>query len=953
MYRKTLNLPSTSFPMRAKLPQREPEMLERWCEIDLYGQIRKARSGAPRFILHDGPPYANGHLHMGHALNKILKDIVVKSRNMMGFDAPYVPGWDCHGLPIEHQVDKKLGSKKQELSTAEVRKTCREYASKFVEIQRDEFARLGVLGQWDDPYLTMEYAYEAEIAGALHGFLLAGYVEKGHKPVHWSWAARTALAEAEVEYEPYAAPSIYVRFAFPSPPEWLSTAAGGRSIDVVIWTTTPWTIPANLAIVLHPEFEYQLLALSDDEAIVVAAERAETTLKESRLDSLEVLHTFRGAELVGQVDDPEPPRLTTRHPLIERDSILLPADYVTLEQGTGCVHTAPGHGQEDFVLGERYGLEPYAPVDDRGCFTDAVPEHAGVHVFKANPLIVKALADSGRLLNRVGDTYAVDRYPHCWRTKTPLIFRATPQWFIRMDRNDLRERSLDAVRSAGWIPHWGQARIEGMIENRPDWCISRQRHWGVPITILTCSSCGEAAIDESLFDHIRELFVREGADAWFVHPVDELTPLGFACPSCGGTAFEKETDILDVWFDSGVSHLAVCDTERYGLDWPADLYLEGHDQYRGWFQSSLTASVGLKGSSPYKKVLTHGFVVDADGHKMSKSLGNVITPQQLLSRYGADILRLWTAMIDFREDLRTSEEIMSRTAEAYRKIRNTLRFLLGNLTDFDPEKHAVPFSECRGLDAYILRRTNELATQVIDGYKEYEFSQIYHRVLNFCSVDLSSVYLDVGKDRLYCDHPELPERRATQTVLNYIAETMARLLAPVLSFTAEELWDSLPGERPESIHLALFPTLAELPENDELDEALGRLLRIRDVVNRQLEELRQAGTIGKSLEAEVVFGGAQELLQKDLERGNIVLDDLLIVSKVRFVESLNAGEDLTDYPGLSVHCGSFEAETCDRCWKRVDALVDAPDTPGLCARCHDVVTRLVSDGRVELESPTT
>lgn len=950
MYRKTLNLPSTSFPMRAKLPQREPEMLARWDEMDLYGRIRKARAGAPRYILHDGPPYANGHLHMGHALNKILKDVVVKSRNMLNYDSPYVPGWDCHGLPIEHQVDKLLSSKKKNQGeTGDMRQMCREYAAKFVDIQREEFSRLGVLGKWDDPYLTMEYAYEAEIVGALHGFLLAGYVEKGHKPVHWSWAARTALAEAEVEYAPYEAPSIYVRFAFPDPPEWIKKVAGGRSIDVVIWTTTPWTIPSNLAIVLHPHFEYQLLALNDSEAIVLAAELAESTLKECRIGELEVLHTFRGAELVGEVDDEAPPRPEARHPLVDRASILFPADYVTLEQGTGCVHTAPGHGQEDFELGQHYGLEPYAPVDDRGCFTDAVPEHSGVLVLKANPAIVQQLADAGRLLNRPGDTYMVDRYPHCWRTKTPLIFRATPQWFIRMDRNELRERALDAVRSADWVPHWGQARIEGMIENRPDWCISRQRHWGVPITILNCTSCGQPAIDESLFDHIRGLFEREGADAWFNRPVEELTPKGFACPSCSGTAFDKENDILDVWFDSGVSHLAVCDTPRYGLDWPADLYLEGQDQYRGWFQSSLTASVGLKGSSPYRQVLTHGFVVDADGHKMSKSLGNVITPQELIKKYGADILRLWTVMVDFREDLRISDEIMARNTEAYRKIRNTLRFLLGNLADFDPAVHAVPIGECTGLDAFIVRRTNELATHVVDGYQNYEFSQIYHRVLNFCSVDLSSVYLDVAKDRLYCDHPDSSDRRTTQTVLYHVAETLARLLAPVLSFTAEEVWDSLPGEHAQSVHLDLFQILSELPADESLDAAFERLLRLKDLVNRQLEELRKAGDIGKSLEAEVVIAGDHDVLSQDLERLVIDLEDLLIVSKVSWVDEGDIGEDLADYDGLKVICRPYDAPTCDRCWKRSAELVEDSQMPGLCPRCHDVVSRLVAEDKVELE----
>jgi isoleucyl-tRNA synthetase len=718
----------------------------------------------------------------------------------------------------------------------------------------------------------------------------------------------------------------------------------------VIWTTTPWTIPANLAIVLHPDLEYQLLALSDTEAIIVAAELAESTLKECRLHELEVLHTFRGHELVGDVSDDNPPRPQARHPFLERASILLPADYVTLEQGTGCVHTAPGHGQEDFELGQRYGLEPYAPVDDNGYFTTDVDEFGKTHVFKANPLIVQKLSDVGRLLSQVGDTYTVERYPHCWRTKKPLIFRATPQWFIRMDRHQLRERSLEAVKSADWVPHWGEARIEGMIENRPDWCISRQRHWGVPITILTCQACGEPAIDESLFDHIRKLIAAEGADAWFAHPTEDLMPAGFACASCGGTAFDKETDILDVWFDSGVSHLAVCDTDRYGLDWPVDLYLEGQDQYRGWFQSSLTASVGLKGSSPYKQVLTHGFVVDADGHKMSKSLGNVVTPQKLLMKYGADILRLWTAMVDFREDLRTSEEIMARTAEAYRKIRNTLRFLLGNLADFDPRKHQVPLEKCNGLDGYILRRTKELVEQVLAAYQSYDLSQIYHKVLNFCTIDLSSLYLDVMKDRLYCDHPDDELRRASQTTLYRVAEALAALLAPVLSFTADEVWESLPGQRSQSVHLELFEKLDGVPADAESDAAMSRLLRIREIVNRQIEELRQDGTVGKSLEVAVELRGDKSSLQADLERTGIVIDDLLIVSRVSESENPGGGEEVGDYPGLTIRSVPYEGTTCDRCWRRVEELVADDERPGLCSRCHYVVSQLLNEGRTELEA---
>ena len=947
MYRDSLNLPRTEFPMRARLPQREPELLQRWRELDLYGRIRAERRGGERFILHDGPPYANGSIHMGHVLNKLLKDMVVRSRTMMGMDAPYVPGWDCHGLPIEHQVDLELGEAKRDMTTAEVRRACREYAERFVAVQREEFERLGVLGTWSDPYLTMDHAYEAEIASALHGFLLAGYVTRGFKPVHWSWGARTALAEAEVEYHSYDAPSIYVRFPFLEPAAWLAEAAGGRAVDVVIWTTTPWTVPANLAIALHPAYEYQLLALDDAHALLIAAELVGATRKACRLGELPVLHTFRGRELVGDLDEPVSPRPAARHPLIDRPSVLLPAEYVTLEQGTGCVHTAPGHGQEDFELGRRHGLEPYAPVDDDGRFTSDVPEHAGEHVFDANPRIVQELADAGRLLNRPGDVYRVERYPYCWRTKTPLIFRATPQWFIRMDCNDLRARALEAVGTAAWIPAWGQPRIEGMIDNRPDWCISRQRSWGVPIAVLTCAGCGEVAVDEVLFDHIRELFLAEGADAWFEHPVSDLAPAGYSCRACGSTDLKRETDILDVWFDSGVSHLAVCDTDRYGLDWPADLYLEGQDQYRGWFQSSLMVAVGLKGAAPYRGVLTHGFIVDAEGHKMSKSLGNVIRPSDLLTSYGADILRLWTAMIDFREDMRISDEIMSRTAEAYRKVRNTLRFLLGNLADFDPERDAVPLDRIGGVDAYLLRRGRRLAREVIDAYRAFDLSTVAHRVVSFCTVEMSSLYLDVLKDRLYCDHPDDPARRASQTVLFTLAETLATLIAPVLCFTAEEVWSALPGARSESVHLGLFRDLDAVPENREDDDRFRRLLSLRDLVLGQLEGQRQAGALGKSEQARVDLTGDAVQLNEDLDATGSDLETLCIVSSVELTGDEPQGDALASYPGLGVSTSAWDRPTCSRCWRRFESLVDDPALPDLCPRCHRVVSRLVEEGRFQ------
>lgn len=933
MYRKTLNLPRTDFPMRARLPEREPQMLRHWDEIGLYHLIRQERAGSPRFILHDGPPYANGHLHMGHALNKILKDVIVKSRTMMGFDSPYVPGWDCHGLPIELKVDQELGGKKREMSIPAIRKACRAYATRFVKIQKEEFKRLGVLGEWDDPYLTMDYEYEAEIASALHGFLLAGYVERGLKPVHWCGSCATALAEAEVEYADHKSPSVTVAFALEADARERLGVANGTPASALIWTTTPWTLPANLAIALHPDFDYALVE-ADGALLLVASDLVEGTAQLAGWKSWRVVQTFKGAVLEGT---------HYHHPLTDRTGIFILAPHVTLEQGTGLVHTAPGHGAEDFMIGQQYDLEPYAPLDDGGHFTQDVPQWAGMHVFEANAPIVEELRRLGVL---VAAREIAHSYPHCWRCKNPVIFRATPQWFIRMDRNDLRQRCLEAVSQARWIPRWGKARIEGMLENRPDWCISRQRLWGVPITVLTCSSCDQPAIDESVFDHVRELFRREGTDAWFEHESADLLPPGYACSSCGNSTFKKETDILDVWFDSGVSHLAVCDTDRWKLDWPVDLYVEGQDQYRGWFQSSLVASMGLKGKPPYAEVLTHGFVVDQHGYKMSKSQGNVGDLEELLKQYGADIVRLWTIMVDFKDDMRISEEIMTRNAEAYRKIRNTIRFLLGNLDGFEPDRDAVSLSSIDGIDAYILRRTKELASRIVQAYTEFDLSAVYHRVLNFCTVDLSNLYLDVLKDRLYCEHPDSELRRTSQTAIFKITECLLTLIAPVLSFTADEAWQKLPGNPGASIHLAAFRQLEEVPDDVEADAAWARLLELRDVVYRQLEALRQNEVIGKSLEAAVTLVGDTAALDRDLDTTKADLAELLIVAGSS--NGTGEGDEIPAYPGVSVHTEPFDAPVCDRCWKRFGKLVDDVDLPNLCERCHDVTASLLAEGRAEL-----
>ncbi len=921
--------------MRAKLPTREPLMLKQWQESDLYGKIRAARAGSQRFILHDGPPYANGSIHVGTALNKILKDVIVKSRTMLGFDSPYVPGWDCHGLPIEHKVDKKLGSKKRKMSIPEIRGACREYANRFYKIQREEFMRLGVLGKWDDPYLTMDNLYEADIATALHGFMLAGYVERGLKPVHWCSECRTALAEAEVEYHDHSSPSVTVAFQLAEDAKQRLELDDTLSVSALIWTTTPWTLPANLGIALHPTFDYSLVQVGEA-FFIVATELVKATAEAAGWSDPKTVKIFKGELLE---------KSHYQHPLTGNQGIFLIAPYVTLEQGTGLVHTAPGHGAEDYVIGSQYGLEPYAPVGDDGRFTDEVPEWAGLHVHAANGPIVERLRELGILLAHETVEHS---YPHCWRSKNPVIFRATNQWFIRMDKHDLRERTREALHEADWIPPWGEARIDGMVENRPDWCISRQRMWGVPITVLTCTACSSPAIDETVFDHIREIFIEQGSDAWFVLDAEKLLPPGYACPDCGATSFAKENDILDVWFDSGVSHLAVCDSDRYGLDWPADLYLEGQDQYRGWFQSSLVSAVGLKGSPPFREVLTHGFVVDADGRKQSKSLGNVVKPADVLNQYGADILRLWTAMVEFREDIRISDEIMARNAEAYRKVRNTLRFLLGNLSDFDPAKDAVDFADLRGLDAFFLRSAERLVADVTEAYTKYELASLSHRIINFCTVDLSSLYLDVNKDRLYCDHPDDPARRATQTVLLRLAEILSTLLAPVLSFTAEEVWSHLPGEREESVHLALFATEKLAAEDNDSDACVKRLVDLRDVALGELENLRQAGSIGKSEEARIVLGGATNSVLGDLEATAIDLASFLIVSDAGEGSMNSDGTEVSTYPGLVIEVQPYEAATCSRCWRRFDQLVDDAEMPDLCDRCHSVVGTLVSEGRAEL-----
>ena len=919
-YKETLNLPRTAFPMKANLAKREPEILERWERANLYRRILERTAGRPMFVLHDGPPYANGHIHMGHAVNKILKDIIVKSRTMAGYHSPYVPGWDCHGLPIEHQVDKELGAEREDLSKAEIRRRCRAYAEKFVAVQRDEFKRLGVFGLWDDPYLTMSYDYEAQIAREFGRFVATGAVYLGQKPVYWCVSCRTALAEAEVEYHDRTSPSIYVRFPYGGDPAEIHPELAGKDVGIVIWTTTPWTIPANLAVALNPEFEYAAYEApaGSGRVWILARRLAPVVMEAAGVEAWD--------ELV-PVDPRALERKAFRHPLYERDSVVVLADHVTLDAGTGCVHTAPGHGQEDYEVGLRYGLQPYAPVDDRGRFTEEVGRFAGMGVFEANPRVNDALREAGALLAEGRLTHS---YPHCWRCKQPVIFRSTKQWFISMDDTGLREKALAEIDRVRWIPRWGRDRIYNMVRDRPDWCISRQRAWGVPIVAAHCADCGGVYLDPELAERAARVFETEGADAWFERPLADFLPEGAACPSCGGTNLVKEEDILDVWFDSGVSFAAVCE-KRPELDSPADLYLEGSDQHRGWFHSSLLASVGTRGRAPYRAVLTHGFVVDGQGRKMSKSLGNVISPDEVIQRYGAEILRLWVAAEDYRDDIRISREILQRLVEAYRRIRNTCRFLLGNLSDFDPERDAVPRSELWEIDRYALDRLNRLVERCLRAYEEYEFHVIFHRIHGFCVVDLSAFYLDILKDRLYTFPARSAGRRAAQTALYEILHKMTRLMAPVLAFTADEVWQHLPGTS-DSVHLELFPEVDPSALDDELADRWERLRRLRSLVTRTAEAARVRKLIGHSLDAKVILH-VDNRWEAFLGPYASDLPFLFIVSQVDLVPDGPAGATDPDLSGVGVEVVRAEGRKCQRCWNYSPTVGQSTEHPDACARC--------------------
>ena len=929
-YKKTLNLPSTKFPMKASLAKREPEQLESWNKAGLHKQIRDASKGRELFILHDGPPYANGYIHIGTALNKILKDIIVRSKQMAGYDAVYVPGWDCHGLPIEHNVDKELGEKKKELSMAQVRRLCRKYAEKFIDIQREEFKRLGVMGIWDDPYLTMNYVYEATIARECGKFALDGSLFRSKKPIYWCFTCQTALAEAEIEYYDASTPSIYVKFPLKDDLSKELPALEGKDVFVVIWTTTPWTLPANLAIALHPDFEYVAVDVGNNTVYILARDRVDACMQSFGIADFAIL---------GGIDPKTLEKKRCGHPLYPRDSLVILGNHVTLDAGTGCVHTAPGHGREDYEVGLAYGLDVYSPVDNRGCFTDDVDFFKGEFVFDANKTINAKLEENGALVHE--ETMA-HSYPHCWRCKEPVIFRATPQWFISMEKTGLRKKSLEAIDKVQWIPHWGRERIYGMIETRPDWCVSRQRAWGVPITVFYCEECEAVLLDEQIMQKVYQLFEEHGADIWFEKDVSEFLPKDLACRQCGSKNFVKETDILDVWFDSGVSHAAVLDQRPY-LKWPADLYLEGSDQHRGWFHSALLTAVGTRDRAPYEAVLTHGFVVDAQGRKMSKSIGNVISPSEVIGKYGAEILRLWVSASDYREDIRISDNILKQLSDAYRRIRNTSRFLLGNLYDFDPAKETVAYDDMPEIDRYALHKLQLIVEKTRKAYEAYEFHVIYHGLFNYCTLDLSAFYLDILKDRLYTSPPDSVQRKSAQTVLHIQAETIARLMAPILPFTADEIWRHIPfknGDR-ASIHMNLLPEVNPAFKDDDLAARWEFLLRIRGEATKQLEEARAAKLIGHPLEAAVTItagGDAYDALQPYSDE----LRSFLIVSKATLVkeDTIEGASEGSGLDGVRIQVEAAPGDKCERCWVHDTTVGINKEQPTVCRRCQEALAQI-------------
>lgn len=922
-YKQTLNLPKTSFPMKASLPQREPEIIKNWQQAKIYQKIREARKGKQKFILHDGPPYANGNIHIGHALNKILKDIVVRFKTMQGFDSPYVPGWDCHGLPVEHQLFKELNMTKEQIDRVSFRRKAYQYALSYVEIQKEEFMRLGVFGEWNNPYLTLEPKYEAKIIWSFAQLIKKGFVYHGLKPVNWCFQCETALAEAEVEYDDHQSESVYVKFKIKESK--IKDIKADEDTYIVIWTTTPWTLIANVAVAVHPDFDYVFVQTKFGK-LILAKQLANTFFELLSLKDVNILKEFKGKDLSG---------LVYEHPFEYRQGRVVLANYVSSEEGAGCVHIAPGHGQEDYNVGLEYKLPVIMPVNEKGCFDKKINDFSGQHVFKANNAIITKLKELGLLLHNSQLTHS---YPHCWRCKNPVIFRATKQWFLSVDKDKLREKLIHEIENnVEWIPANGRERIAGMVKLRPDWCLSRQRYWGVPIPALICNKCNECFLDYGFVEHFAKMVEKEGTDIWFTKEIKELLPKGFKHKKCGRSDFKKSEDILDVWFDSGVSHQAVL-KDNADLTLPADMYLEGSDQHRGWFQTSLIPSFAIDGRAPFREVLTHGFVVDGEGKKMSKSLGNVISPQEIYNQYGAEILRLWVASSNYSDDIRISKEIIARLVEAYRKIRNTARFILGNLYDFSPDEHSVKYEDLNFVDKYMLYLLEEYKKSITSGYdckeERYVFYKAYKRIYEFCNNDLSSFYLDILKDRLYTYGKDSKSRRGAQTVIYEVLNCLLRLLAPILVFTAEEIWQSIPKRKNEqeilSVHLLEWPKEEPSYHKKKVANDFRKIYDLRAPVLKCLEEERGKGNIGSSLEAKLILTLTKELYTIF----NQYLDDLpflFIVSQVELKKREKADN--------KIEVVSAEGSKCSRCWNfRVD-VGENKEHPSICLRCVEAIEK--------------
>jgi isoleucyl-tRNA synthetase len=914
-YKDTLLMPKTEFPMRGNLPNREPLMQEKWEKIDIYKKVQERTKDRPLFILHDGPPYANGDIHMGHALNKILKDFIVRYKSMSGYCSPYVPGWDTHGLPIETALTKNKKVKRKEMSVADFRKLCEEYAWQQINGQREQFKRLGVRGDWDNPYVTLTPAYEAQQIKVFGEMAKKGYIYKGLKPVYWSPSSESALAEAEIEYADKRSPSIYVAFS-------VTDGKGVLTNDekIIIWTTTPWTIPANLGISVHPELEYSVVSVAG-EKYVVASALVETVAKTIEWENYEVVRTLKGSEL---------DRVVAKHPIYDRESLVMLGEHVTSDGGTGCVHTAPGHGEDDFIIGQKYGLDVLCPVDEKGYMTNEATGFEGLFYDEANKAITEKLQEVGALLKLQFITHS---YPHDWRTKKPTIFRATAQWFASI--KDFREDLLTAIKETKWVPAWGETRLYNMVRDRGDWCISRQRAWGVPIPVFYAEN-GDPIITDETIDHVSNLFREHGSNVWFEREAKDLLPEGFTHENSPNGNFTKETDIMDVWFDSGSSHQAVL-LERDELQRPADLYLEGSDQYRGWFNSSLSTAVAVTGKAPYKGVLSHGFALDGQGRKMSKSLGNTVVPEKVMKQLGGDILRLWVASVDYQADVRVSDAILKQVAEVYRKIRNTFRFLLGNLADFNPTSDSVNLENLREVDRYMLVKLNKLTKRVKEAYDQYEFAAIYHAVHNFCTIELSSFYLDFAKDVLYIESEENLDRRAIQTVLHETLMALVKLVTPILPHTADEVWEHISSVTEESVQLVDMPEVKEYPNADEVESKWDAFMSLRDDVLKALEVARNEKIIGKSLTASISLYPNQEakMLLESVEEN---LKQLFIVSGFEIAGDYDtAPENAQVFDSVKIVITQANGETCERCWIVTPEVGQVADHPTLCQRCADIV----------------